>query len=352
MKKIHNIHLKVVLLTTFLILASYEFWLHAINLLNPPSQSQLSTLPVKAKPTTPKQEATRTNNLIIKTKTPLATGIEKTIADYPTTFSGIMGSNLGKQLDASETKSIYELLAAIEASLATEQSLAQIRASEAFQHLILSLPSDPSARKYLFERLLQASGTPMAELLAQALAQSSGGHELAEIRSEARRLLNEGTSNQHSDILKFLGQSRTIDAATQKAVLELITKNANNHTDLTLDALNALNFQSKLSAKDKQNIVDTITSLALHQDATIRQASIDKLAALASHDEQTLQVLTEATHDSVPEIRERAIIALGQSQFDSQVIQTTMQTVLADPEETANVKAAAQQVLLNLNPDS
>lgn len=353
MKKINNAQSKVVLLTTFLILTSYGFWLQATSSLTPSSQNQQTTNLVKAKPISLKSEATLTNN-IIKTKKNLDTGIEKNLENYPpTTFSGIMGSGLGKQPEVSENKSVYELLAMIEASLTTEQqSLEQIRASEAFQHLILSLPSDPSARKYLFERLLQASGTPMAELLTQALAQSSSGYELDEIRSEARRLLSEGTSSQRSDILKFLAQSRTTDATTQKAVLKLVTESANKQTDLTLEALNALNFQSKLSAKDKQNMVDAITSLTLHDDARVRQASIDKLTTLAGHDEQTLQVLTEATHDSVPEIREQAIIALGKSQFDSQVIQTTMQTLLADPEETANVKAAAEQVLINLNPDS
>lgn len=239
-------------------------------------------------------------------------------------------------------KSVAELLTTLESLLAQDKTVEELQASAELQQLMMVMQSDPAAQKRVAERFLAVAGTPLAEVLAMALA-SSGGAEATVV---AAQLLREGTRQERLSALSMLGQMGGLqDSATRTMVLDVLNNAAGTDVDLSLAALANLYRQGGvISATEQQDVVDSVLPLLHSHDSRLKEASLGVISEWANADD-ALKVFTEAANDPDESVRATAIANLSRSKFNFDGVRDTLLTKLQNPKEAIGVKNAARQAL-------
>ncbi|NOT85138.1 MAG: HEAT repeat domain-containing protein [Methylococcaceae bacterium] len=246
--------------------------------------------------------------------------------------------------EIGDNRSVSELLAAMEAHVAQDQTYEELRDGDEFHLLLSRLESDPATRIQVSEQLMRSIGTPLSQIFGQALAMSGGAIATPEIKAVAAQLLRDGSVEQRLNVLQMLGQVN-YDAQIHTMALDVLRKDSLENPRLAVAAMSTLNRQDLATQVEYQEVVSSVLPFIHSPDPQVRQSSLQVLSQWAGRDQAALQTFIEATHDADPEVRSLAITTLGQGGFAYSSVRDTLLSTLQNPNEDPSVIAATQQAL-------
>lgn len=197
--------------------------------------------------------------------------------------------------------------------------------------------TDPAALQELIQRFNKERDPQAREMLKATLATINQ----PEVTALAKRLATSKDAGQRRDGLDLL-QRLPADSADVRKVVRQILASEQSTTILT-QALGALK-PAAVDAAEGREIITQLESLSHNPDAGVRRQSIFRLGQWARNGEASAR-LTEALQDQSPEVKQAAILALGQSHARPDSAKTALLAVMSNPSESRQIRDSAVQAL-------
>lgn len=197
--------------------------------------------------------------------------------------------------------------------------------------------SDPTYLRNLIQRYGTEEKPDMKEAIKSVLATIP----TPEVQAFFARMATSNDPLQRKEGYAML-QQMAPDSPELRAVLKqaLATEQS---PDVLTQAIAALQ-PAMVDPAESDAIVSQLRNLSQHQDPTVRSQSIHQLAQWdkkgAAQDR-----LIQALGDSAPEVRQAAIFAAAQSAPRSESLKAALLGMIANPNETREIKGSALQVL-------